>query len=122
MSKIDMSNKDYLYFRSTLDHLWQADNDNVFKLIEQHINLNTLDDVKKRYLLGFRDYITNRNDIKCDIEFDLSKLDIGKVKFTEGAEELIAMFGEKKAIEIINNAIAEFKKYGIIVNSVLMAK
>lgn len=122
MSKIDMSNKDYLYFRSTLDHLWLTDNVNVFKLIEQHIDLNTLDDVKKRYLLGFRDYITNRNGIKCDIEFDISTLDIGKVKFTEGAEELIAMFGEKKAIEIINSAIVEFKRYGIIVNSVLMAK
>lgn len=61
MSRIDMSTKDYLYFRSTLDHLWQTDKVNVFRLIEQHIDLDTLDDVKKRYLLGFRDYIDRKS-------------------------------------------------------------
>ena len=120
MNRINMHNKLYSYFRSTLDHLWQTYGEDIQQAINNSIELDTLTDVQKRYLCGFVDYINNRYDLT--IYINKSTLHVDNIEFTEGAYELIYMLGESKAKEFIEKAIPEFKKYGLIVNDVLRAK
>lgn len=122
MNRINMQDKSYSYFRSTLDHLWQTYGEGVQQAINNSIELDTLTDVQKRYLCGFVDYINNRYDLTIFININKSTLHVDNIEFTEGAYELIYMLGESKAKEFIEKTIPEFKKYGLIVNDVLRAK
>lgn len=122
MNRINMQNKSYSYFRSTLDHLWQANGKYVQQAINNSIELSSLTDVQKRYLCGFVDYINNMFNMNIKVDIDISNLHVDNIEFTEGAYELIYVLGNGKAKELIYKAIPEFKEYGLIITDVLRAK
>lgn len=122
MEKITLKDKTYSYFRSTVDHIYMNHKYNTIKELTERFDLYSMSDEMQRYLLGFVDYVYAKCGVIINEKINYVDYNVDEYIFTEGAEKLLEVLGENKRAELIKMAIPEFKKYGLIITSVMAAK